>query len=216
MKRAVFLDRDGVINEMVYHPEFGTVDSPANPDEFVMLTGVSDAVKRINKMGFLTVVISNQPGVAKGKMTASLLQATMAKMESQLTAEDAALDAIYYCMHHPQAKLEAYRVKCQCRKPRPGLLLRAASELNIDLQTSYFIGDGITDVVAGGSVDCRTILVNSRKCYLCDELSRQNVRPDYIAKDLSDAVLAIATIESGDLSEMEAFHYKCRLDSDCE
>lgn len=215
MKKAIFLDRDGVINEMVYHPDFGIVDSPANPDEFELLPGVGGAVRRINEMGFLAVVISNQPGVAKGKMSISLLEATMSKMERLIQAENAYLDGIYYCMHHPNAKLEEYRTICDCRKPKPGLLLQAAGELDIDLANSYFIGDGITDVKAGKAAGCQTILVNSRKCYLCDELSRQGVKPDYMAGNLNEAIQAIMSIESGDLSMIEKFEFKCRLEMDC-
>ena len=215
MKRAVFLDRDGVINSMVYHPEFGIVDSPANPDEFSMLAGVPAAVRLLNELGFLTVVISNQPGVAKGKMTDSLLKAITVKMENQFAREGASLDGIYYCMHHPQASLEEYRIICDCRKPKPGLLLQAAADMKISLKDSYFIGDGITDVKAGEKAGCSTILVNSRKCYLCDELSRQGVEPDYIAKDLPEAVQAIQYIEAGDLPAVKSYKFHCRLDSGC-
>ena len=215
MKRAVFLDRDGVINSMVYHPEFGIVDSPANPDEFTMLAGVPDAIKWLGEMGFLTVVISNQPGVAKGKMTNELLKATMGKMENQLKARGATLDGIYYCLHHPQARLEEFRIICDCRKPKPGLLVQAAADLDISLKDSYFIGDGITDIVAGKIAGCSTILVNSRKCYLCDELSRQQVEPDYIAKDLPDAARLIQKIEVGDLTTIEHYKFCCQLDSEC-
>ncbi len=215
MRKAIFLDRDGVINNMVYHAEFGIVDSPANPDEFEMKPGVAEAVQQINRMGFLAVVVSNQPGVAKGKMTKTLLKATMEKMKDLLRKDDAYLDGVYFCMHHPNAKLKEYRIICDCRKPKPGLLFQAAADLDINLEGSYFVGDGITDVIAGKEAGCRTILVNSRKCYLCDELSRLEVEPDYMAENLKDAIQAVTFIESGDSSSVENYEFNCRVTTDC-
>lgn len=211
MSRAVFLDRDGVINAMVYHTEFGLIDSPARPDEFQILPGVGKAVRRINEMGFLAIVISNQPGIAKGKFTVELLKATRKKMVRELAEAGARLDDVYYCLHHPDAALDAYRVICDCRKPKPGLIYQAAAEWDIDLAGSYFIGDGITDVAAGREAGCKTFLVNGRKCYLCDELARQQVAPDYIGKDLPDAVDAIGRLENGSLDAEEAYRFRCQI-----
>ena len=211
MAQAVFLDRDGVVNAMVYQPEFGLIDSPANPDEFVLLPGVGEAVNKINQMGFLAIVISNQPGVAKGKFTMNLLEATKQRMYQELGAYGAHLDAVYYCVHHPDGVVEDYRVRCECRKPRPGLLLRAAEEWDIELSRSYFVGDGISDVVAGQRAGCNTILVNSRKCYICDELARQQVEPDYMAANLADAVKAIEMIEQADTPAVEGYRFRCKL-----
>jgi D-glycero-D-manno-heptose 1,7-bisphosphate phosphatase len=211
LTQAVFLDRDGIINAMVYQPEFGLIDSPANPDEFVLLPGVGEAVKQINQMGFLAIVISNQPGVAKGKFTLDLLEATKQKMYQELAAYDAHLDAVYYCLHHPDAAVPAYRVKCDCRKPRPGLLLQASEEWGIALQDSYFVGDGISDIVAGHYAGCKTFLVNSRKCYICDELARQQVEPDFIAKNLADVVECIRLIEKQDVAFADPYRFRCQL-----
>lgn len=211
MTQAIFLDRDGIINAMVYQPEFGLIDSPANPDEFVLLPGVGEAVKQINQMGFLAIVISNQPGVAKGKFTLDLLEATKQKMHQELAAYDAHLDAVYYCLHHPDAAVPAYRVECDCRKPRPGLLLQASEEWNIALQDSYFVGDGISDIVAGHGAGCKTFLVNSRKCYICDELARQQVEPDFIAKNLADVVECIRIIEKQDVVFADPYRFRCQL-----
>jgi D-glycero-D-manno-heptose 1,7-bisphosphate phosphatase len=211
LTQAIFLDRDGIINAMVYQPEFGLIDSPANPDEFVLLPGVGEAVKQINQMGFLAIVISNQPGVAKGKFTLDLLEATKQKMYQELAAYDAHLDAVYYCLHHPDAAVPAYRVKCDCRKPRPGLLLQASEEWGIALQDSYFVGDGISDIVAGHYAGCKTFLVNSRKCYICDELARQQVEPDFIAKNLTDVVECIRLIEKQDVAFADPYRFRCQL-----
>lgn len=196
LRRAVFLDRDGTLDAMVYNPDFGLVDSPANPDEFNLLPGAGEAVRRINQMGLLAIVVSNQPGVAKGKFTLSLLEATTRKMHQALAEAGARLDGVYYCLHHPDALLEEYRLACDCRKPRPGLLLKAAREWNIALKNSYLVGDGITDLCAGRAVGCTTLFINGRKCYICDDLARQEVEPDYWVGDLMEAVDVIHKLEA--------------------
>jgi D-glycero-D-manno-heptose 1,7-bisphosphate phosphatase len=132
-------------------------------------------------------------------------------MYQELAAYGARLDAVYYCVHHPDAAVPEYRVKCECRKPRPGLLLQAAEEWHIDLHDSYFIGDGISDVVAGQRAGCKTFLVNSRKCYICDELARQQVEPDFMAKDLADAVKAIRMITQDKVQLAEPYRFRCEL-----
>lgn len=197
MNRAVFLDRDGTINALVYNPDFGLVDSPANPGEFELLPGVGEAIRAINQMGLLAVVISNQPGVAKGKFTLSLLEAVTEKMRLEVAKTGGILDAVYYCLHHPEAVRDEYRFNCNCRKPKSGLFLKASQELDIDLSQSYMIGDGITDILAGQAAGATTLFVSSRKCYICDEFSRQGVQFDYIVVDLPQAVEVIQTIEAG-------------------
>ena len=137
--RAVFLDRDGVINRMVYDAEFGLVDSPANPEQLVVFEGASEAIAAFNNLGFCVIVVSNQPGIAKGKFSAALLEAMTDKMVTSLRAAGGSVDDIYYCLHHPQSSLPEYGIKCDCRKPRPGLLLQAAKKWNIDLRQSYMV-----------------------------------------------------------------------------
>ena len=197
MNRAVFLDRDGVINAMVYNTEFGLVDSPANPGEFRLLPDVVEAIHAINQMGFLAVVISNQPGIAKGKFSPALLEAMTSKMIQELAKSQARIDAVYYCYHHPEGQVKEYRQVCECRKPKPGMILKAARELNIVLEQSYFIGDGITDIQAGQAAGTTTMLVYpSSKCNICSELSNRNVRPDHIVDSLIKAVKRIEELES--------------------
>ena len=208
MNRAIFLDRDGVINRMVYNPEFGLVDSPTNPDEFQLLPGVGETVHKINQLGILAIVISNQPGIATGKFTPDILEAITEKMHQELSKTEARLDFVYYCLHHPQAALDEYRLECDCRKPKPGLLKRAAQEWDIDLEHSYFIGDGITDVVAGQSADVRTLFVSSRKPYILDELFRQKVHPAYMVGSLVEAVQAIRAIENDNGKGIEPFVFR--------
>jgi D-glycero-D-manno-heptose 1,7-bisphosphate phosphatase len=193
--RAVFLDRDGVINAMVYNADFGLVDSPANPDEFQLLPGVAAAVRDLNRMDFKVVVASNQPGIAKGKFSLALLQAMTDKMLAGLAEGGARLDAVYYCYHHPEGVAPEYRQVCDCRKPKPGLLLKAAADLEIDLSRSFFIGDGITDVLAGKAAGVETLLLYaSSPVYLVEELARQNVQPDHIVKSLAEAVAIVSRV----------------------
>jgi len=202
---AVFLDRDGVINAMVYNAEFGLVDSPGNPDEFELLPGVAEAVRQINALGFLAVVVSNQPGIAKGKFTPALLDATTGKMHAALAQHGARLDGVYYCLHHPQAVVPEYHQPCECRKPCPGLLFQAARDLGIDLAASYMVGDGISDVAAGHAAGVQTLFVSSRKCYICEELAHQRVRPDFMVRDLPEALKVIRLARAGDRAGLEPY-----------
>lgn len=198
MKRAIFLDRDGVINAMVYNKEHGFVDSPSNSGEFQLLSGTGEAVKLINEMGFLALVASNQPGVAKGKLTLKLLEAITKKMKDELSTYDAHLDGIYYCLHHPDAILPEYKINCSCRKPKPGLLIKACGEFEITPDTSYLIGDGLIDIQAGESIGCKTILLGKLKCDLCRLMNEFQVKPDFIAPTLLEAVRLIQRLEEGE------------------
>ncbi len=195
-RRAIFLDRDGSINGMIYNPEFGLVDSPQNPQQFQLLPGAAEAIRLINEMGFLAVVVSNQPGIAKGKSTPALMQAMTEKMHQQLAENGARLDAVYYCLHHPEAVLEEYRVACNCRKPKPGLLQKAATELGVDLQASFMIGDGLTDVLAGKAVGCTTIFLGNRKCEICGMMEELGAWPDFQAPNLLEAARLIHRVTS--------------------
>ncbi len=204
-KRAVFLDRDGVINRYVYNPEVGTVDSPSNPSEFSLLPGVAGAVATFKRLGLLTIVVSNQPGIAKGKFRKELLDQMTDKMVTTLGMSGARVDDVWYCLHHPQASVPEYRVSCGCRKPKPGLLLGAAEKWGIDLGCSYMVGDGIADLQAGAAAGTKTVFVNSRKCYLCEELARQRVQPDYFVPSAEEAATVIRSIELGEYETVRQF-----------
>lgn len=192
MRRGVFLDRDGVINRMVYDAEHGTVDSPARPDQLELLPGVAAAIRMLNDLRVPVVVVSNQPGIAKGKMTDALLRAITEKMHAELAAANARLDGVYYCLHHPDAVLPEYRLLCDCRKPKPGLLQRAANELGISLSDSWMIGDGLVDVQAGKAAGCVTIWLGALKCDFCQIAREKDAMPDLAAADLSEAAQLIA------------------------
>jgi D-sedoheptulose 7-phosphate isomerase len=197
-KRAVFLDRDGVINRYFYDTEFGTVDSPATPDQFVLLAGVGEAIAEFNRMGLLVVVVSNQPGIAKGRFSRNLLDATTQKMKDAVRECGGQIDAVYYCLHHPDAANSEYRASCDCRKPAPGMFLKAARDWDIDLTRSYTVGDGVGDILAGEAVGTTTIFLSSKKSYVCNELDDRGVKPTYYVENLRDAVPIVKRLEDGE------------------
>jgi len=184
---AVFLDRDGVINRTVYYEELGIVDSPFHPDQFILNYGVKKAIALIHRMGKMAILVSNQPGVAKGYYSKKSFDSLNKKMKSILNY-DSALDGIYYCLHHPQGVIKKYRKVCSCRKPKVGLFLKASREQDIDLRRSYMVGDGVLDIEAGKRAGCRTILIGQSKCDMCRILLNKGLKPDTIAENLLEAV----------------------------
>lgn len=189
--KAVFLDRDGVINEIVYFPELGLLDSPLNPKQFKLLPNVAKAIKIFNELGLKVVIASNQPVIAKGKTTKELFEKIRQKMTRELKKGGARIDAEYYCFHHPAAKYARYRVRCNCRKPKPGLLLRAAKDLGICPSKSFLVGDSLTDIEAGKAVGCKTFLIGYLKSDLSRLIDDTDVRPNYIVPSLLDAARII-------------------------
>ncbi|MFQ5720293.1 MAG: D-glycero-alpha-D-manno-heptose-1,7-bisphosphate 7-phosphatase, partial [Acidobacteriota bacterium] len=153
MKPAVFLDRDGTICR-----EVGYVNHPSRLE---LLPGAAGAIARFRQLGYLCVLVTNQAGVARGYFPETLVQPTHDRLKRLLAAESTALDAIYYCPHHPTAGEPPYRMDCGCRKPRPGMLTRAARDLDIDLTRSIVIGDKITDVEMAHRVGALGVLVRT-------------------------------------------------------
>lgn len=155
---AVFLDRDGVINEPVPHPTSGLPESPLRVEDVALTPGCVEALRLLHASGALLVVVSNQPSAAKGTASHADLDAVHAEISARLTAAGVAPDDWRYCRHHPQALSTSARA-CDCRKPRPGMILAAARDLEIDLPASWMVGDSDADVGAGRSAGCHTILV---------------------------------------------------------
>ena len=156
-QKAIFLDRDGTINKYVGFLR--------KEEEFELLSGVAEAVKKINKSSYLAVVVTNQPVIARGEVTFEGLETIHNKMETLLGKEGAYLDGIYFCPHHPhsgyEGEVKELKIDCDCRKPKPGMLLKAAEDLNIDLNQSYMVGDGENDIKAGKAAGCKTVLLNT-------------------------------------------------------
>lgn len=154
-QKAIFLDRDGTINKYV---GFLT-----DINEFELLDGVTEAIKMINESGYLAIVVTNQPVIARGEVSVEELQEIHNKMETLLGQAGAYIDDIFYCPHHPHKGYEGerpeYKIECECRKPKPGMLFAAAEKYNIDLSESWMIGDGENDIEAGKNAGCKVCAV---------------------------------------------------------
>lgn len=177
-KRAcVFLDRDGVINR--------NMDTNPLTKDFELLPNVTSAIKEINKSDYLAVVVTNQPMIAKGFVTSEEVENTHKKMETLLGNEGAFVNAIYYCPHHPEkgfdGEIKELKIDCNCRKPKSGMLLNAAADLNIDLNNSWIVGDSENDLIAGKNVGCKTIFISNK----------DSLFADFNALNLHDAVVKI-------------------------
>jgi mannose-1-phosphate guanylyltransferase/phosphomannomutase len=178
-QKAIFLDRDGVLNI--------DVDLVAYPDELQVYPYAPEAVKRINDSDYLAIVITNQSVVARNMCTEAELRIIHNKLDTVLGQEHAKLDGLYYCPHHPHGGFPeenpAYKVDCHCRKPKPGMLLDAARDFNIDLSQSWFIGDTERDIVAGKAAGVKTIGVLTGRA-----LKGSTVQPDLMKPSLTEAV----------------------------
>lgn len=156
-QKAIFLDRDGTINKYVGFLR--------NIDEFDLIEGVAEAIRRINSSGYLCVVVTNQPVIARGDVTVQELELIHDKMETLLGKAGAYIDGMYYCPHHPHKGYEGeileLKIDCECRKPKPGMLMQAAQDYHIDLADSWMIGDGENDVTSGKNAGCKTALIGN-------------------------------------------------------
>ncbi len=184
MNRAIFLDRDGVLNE--------DIDLLTRPDQLRILAAVPGALRRFHAAGFRLIVITNQTVIARGLITEVGLAEVHAALSRQLVELGAPTpDGYYACPHHPQASVPEYRAACDCRKPAPGLLLRAARDHDIDTTRSFMIGDRPTDILAGSRAGCRTVLVHTgcheKPLITTHEKSLPEIRPDQVCADLEAA-----------------------------
>ena len=181
-KRAVFIDRDGTLRE-----EIGYVN---HASRFRLLPRSAAAIKRLNEVGIPAVLVTNQAGVARGYFPEERILEVHERMEELLADENARLEGIYYCPHHPSAGEPPYRAECDCRKPKPGLLLCAARDLDLDIPGSYMVGDKLSDVELARAAGCKGILVLTGYGRGEWEYNSETsgVTPDFVAEDLLDAV----------------------------
>ena len=181
MNRAVFLDRDGTINE-----EVGYLKSL---DMLKVIPGAGAAIRRLNAAGFKVVIITNQSGVARGYFPESLVHEAHALLTATLRKDGATIDGIYYCPHHPTAGNSKHTIQCDCRKPATGLMDRAARDLDIDLKQSFMVGDKWSDIELGHRAGARSILVRSG--FAPDDAGNKRPPhvedPDFTAHDLAEA-----------------------------
>ena len=193
-QRAVFVDRDGTLNEMVYDETHGLLDSPRLPSQVKMIRGAGVFLRRLKQAGYLVVVVSNQPGLAKNTLTEERLAAVNRALARQLEREGDSWDEIRCCPHHPRGSGRKNRhvKKCACRKPAPGLLLEAARERGVDLKKSWMVGDGLNDVQAGKAAGCRTLLVTRLKLDQVELFfSMKKAKPDHVVSGLAGAFAKI-------------------------
>ena len=183
---AMFLDRDGVINEIVYNEDTELLDSPLSIEQYEFLDGVADAIKKFRDKGYYVFVITNQPGAAKGKATLTRLYDINTYMIEKLEEDGAEIDDLFMCPHYTKKlKLtkEEFLIKaCNCRKPKPGLIYMAMRKYNIDMSRSFMVGDSYTDVVAGTAAGLKTFFLGDMRCDACKRMCES--KPTYIVKDL--------------------------------
>jgi D-glycero-D-manno-heptose 1,7-bisphosphate phosphatase len=178
VKRAVFLDRDGVITrEPPYYAH--------KVSQLELLPGAAAAIRRLNEQGFLVVIVSNQAGIGRGYYGEADMVSFNRAMQDRLGEAGARIDAVYFCPHHPEAGLGELLRDCDCRKPKPGMLVRAGEELDIDLRRSFMVGDRATDIEAGKRAGCMTVLV--RTGYGAAELRDHAIECAHVAADLAGA-----------------------------
>lgn len=182
-RRAVFLDRDGVLIADAHHLR--------NADQLRVLPGVPEALVRLRAAGWVLIVATNQSVVARGWVSEAELREVHRVLLGMLRERGASLDAVYYCPHHPEGAVPEYRLVCECRKPNPGMLLRAAAELGLDLSASVMVGDAASDIEAGRRAGCRTVLVRAGAA---ETGAGGAAAPDYVAADLNAAAAWILAL----------------------
>lgn len=187
MNRAVFLDRDGVINKNIYNPVSCEYESPHYEKDFELFSFSIDCIKKLNDNNFLLFIVSNQPSYAKGKTSLENLKSIEMKFKKQMDKNKIIFSDYYYCYHHPDGIIPEYTGECECRKPKPYFLLKAKKEHNLDMKKSWLIGDRDTDIFCGKNGGVKTILIkddNSKK-------HQGKSNPDFIVVNLSEAVKII-------------------------
>jgi D-glycero-D-manno-heptose 1,7-bisphosphate phosphatase len=190
MKRsAVFIDKDGtLVRDIPYN---------VRPELVELQPGARQALKSFRKAGYFLIGVSNQSGIARGFFEESAIDAIVHRLNHLL--EDAALDRFYFCPHHPDGVVESYAISCECRKPMPGMLFRAAEEFDLDLSSCWMIGDILHDVEAGKSAGCKTILLDNGN--ETEWIMSEKRQPDFIVKQWSDSVAVVFN---------QLFKYECQ------
>ena len=194
-QKAIFLDRDGTINR--------NVGFLRNIEDFELIPGVAEAIKKINESGYLAIVITNQPVIARGEVTFEELKQIHNKMETLLGNEGAYIDDIFFCPHHPDSGFEGevkeLKIKCNCRKPSPGMILEAAKKYNIDLEKSWMIGDTKLDIETGKNAKCKTALVENK-----ENTFGEDIKADNLKQAIDDIYKIIEKEEKGDRLDEES------------
>jgi D-glycero-D-manno-heptose 1,7-bisphosphate phosphatase len=188
---AAFLDRDGVLNELIADPVSGAGESPLSVEEVRLVPGAAAAVARLARAGYLPVCVSNQPAAAKGTVSVAQLLAVHERVSALLEREGATLAASRLCLHHEQGIVPELLGPCDCRKPAPGMLLDAAAELGVDLRNSWMVGDTDSDIAAGRAAGCRTLLIRHPSSI---HKRSHGLSADVLADSLADGVARLGFI----------------------
>ena len=186
MKKAIFLDRDGVINKLIYNPNTKEYESPHHRKDFELHHGAIESLNLLKK-DFLLFLISNQPSYAKGKTSLENIKSIHHKLHKLLMKNNIAFIEYFYCYHHPDGIVNEYSFECECRKPNPFFLLHAKNKYTIDMKNSWFIGDQDTDIFCGQKANLKTILIKNEK----SEKKRGKSNPEFYADNLIEAVKII-------------------------
>jgi D-glycero-D-manno-heptose 1,7-bisphosphate phosphatase len=202
MERGVFLDRDGVLTELIYNTKTKAYEAPQLIEDLKLMGHVFFSIDRLKKMGFKLFLASNQPDYAKGKSTLPEINKIGNKFKTILEENNLGLDEYYYCYHHPEGIVPEYTLKCRCRKPGILFLEKAEIKYDLDLKNSWFIGDRDTDIICGKSAGTKTILIENP---LSKDL-QGNSFPDFKAADIKNAVAIIENeIKKGPVHEHQGF-----------
>lgn len=186
--RAVFLDRDGVINRNVYYASSGEWEAPRHQDDLVIAAGAMAAIRRLNELGFRLFIVTNQPSFAKGKCGLDELKVVQARVEAAIAESGGVITASSVCFHHPDGIQPGYSGPCECRKPSPFFLFEAARRFDIDLSQSWMVGDRETDIACGRAAGVQTIRIAPDH----PVASAGGLAADHEAADLAAAVAVIA------------------------
>ncbi|HYF71050.1 MAG TPA: HAD family hydrolase [Ohtaekwangia sp.] len=177
MRKAIFIDKDGtLIPDIPYN---------VDPDKIIFEDGVIESLRNFKRYGYTLIMVTNQSGIAKGFFSMEALSNLFVSLQNRLALQNVALDAIYFCPHYPCGIVDKYVLDCTCRKPKPGMILKAASEWNIDLKQSWMIGDILNDVEAGARAGCSTILIDNGN--ETEWLTGEYRKPSHTAKRFAEA-----------------------------
>jgi D-glycero-D-manno-heptose 1,7-bisphosphate phosphatase len=193
MNKAVFLDRDGVINPLVYNPETSEYESPHYPDDFSIYPYTLKSLQLLKTSGFLGIIISNQPSYAKGKASLENIKAIEKLLYTFSEENGGLIDEYYYCYHHPEGIIHEYTQKCRCRKPGTLFIEQAIGKYDLDVHQCYFIGDQDTDILCGNSMAIKTIKIDNKH----SSKKSGKATPYTTVANLYEAVLKIEALSQG-------------------
>ena len=191
--RAIFMDRDGTLVEPRHYP--------SRPEDLRLYAGIGVPLRRLQQLGFRLVVVTNQSGIARGYFSEADLASMHVHLAEELAAFGVRLDAVYYCAHHPEGSVPELSVRCECRKPEPGMLRQSAADLDLDLHASWLVGDILDDIEAGKRAGCKTVLVDlGTEAFDPDRLRR----PDFVTRSTREALQLITRLEFAGMAQRTA------------